>query len=292
MLNPKEQIEVNKYSNSIDFIPLNYDTIPTYLKYNRKKFSKNVHIGQRKLLLGEIYFLTKYGNLSNHVVYAGAASGQHIPFLSQLFPNHIFHLWDPAPFAIKSNDKIFINNNYFTNEVAELYKDKSPLFICDIRSGSESMKFEEFEAEVDKNNQMQRKWIEIINPKMSMVKFRVPYGISNSNAYEYLNGEICIQAWAPPFSGETRLITDGKSKRIYREYEAKMHYVNIVIRPYVKYNSLLVLHGVNGISNSFDCSYEIYIWILYAKKFIKEDIDIWISNQINSVSELLHRNLK
>ena len=59
-----------------------------------------VHWGQRKLLLSEIQFITLYwDNLDVPIpilVYAGAAPGLHIPFLSQMFPEAEFHLYDPA----------------------------------------------------------------------------------------------------------------------------------------------------------------------------------------------------
>ena len=41
------------------------------------------HWGQRKLLFSEIEFLTLYGHLAKTVVYAGAAPGMHISFLSR-----------------------------------------------------------------------------------------------------------------------------------------------------------------------------------------------------------------
>jgi len=296
MLSESELIEVQKYKSE-DFKPLSYDEIPTHIKYTKKKKSKNVHIGQRKLLMSEIYFLTKYGHLSDCVVYAGAAGGHHIPYLATLFPKHKFYLWDPAPFAIAPTDRLEIHNKCFTDDVAAYYMDQSPLFICDVRSGSDDMQFDEFEAEVHRNNQMQRRWIELMQPKMSMLKFRVPYNTPVSNAYEYLDGELCIQTWAPPFSGETRLITDGSAKKIYHEYESKMHYVNTIIRPYVKYNTVLQpedFQRVANISRSFDCSYEIYIWMLYAdkEKIPNDKKSKWVADQMIHICKLLHRGLR
>jgi hypothetical protein len=148
---------------------------------------------------------------------------------------------------------------------------------------------------------MQRKWIELMCPEMSMLKFRVPYNTPVSNAYDYLDGELCIQPWAPPFSGETRLITDGRSTKIYREYEAKLHYVNIVVRPHMKYNTILApadFQRVADISHSFDCSYEIFIWMQYA--VMKKPTDTlgiivpesqWVADQMIHACKLLHRGL-
>lgn len=313
-LTPAEENEVHKLKVEI-FKPLEFEDIPTHLPYIHRKFSKNIHNGQRKLLMNEVYFLTKYGDLAHNVVYAGAAGGHHIPFLSELFPNHNFFLWDPAPFAITTQDRIEINNDFFTDDVAKSYHDRFPgttvddsvLFISDIRSGSNDMKFEEFEAEVHKNNLMQKHWLELMHPKKAMLKFRVPYNFKceagvfgnenpcTSELYEYLDGEVDIQPWAPPFSGETRLITDGGTKK-YENYENKMHYINTIVRPFAKYKFQLNpadAKTVPDISNSFDCAYEIYIWNLYAEKFKNDEtISQWIAKTMNHVSKILHRGLK
>ena len=50
-----------------------------------------------------MYFLTEYGHLANTVIYAGAAPGAHIPYLSFLFPKHKFILVDPNEFNFNQN---------------------------------------------------------------------------------------------------------------------------------------------------------------------------------------------
>ena len=54
-----------------------------------------LHLGQRKLLLTEVNFLTNYSDLSKNINYIGAAPGHHIEFLSTLFSDHTFYLYDP-----------------------------------------------------------------------------------------------------------------------------------------------------------------------------------------------------
>jgi len=80
----------------------------TYMP-NFKEFVTNLHLGQRKLFLNELQFLTKYSNLFNeksdeskseYVIYAGAAPNNHIYFLYELFPNIKFIIVDPSPFNI------------------------------------------------------------------------------------------------------------------------------------------------------------------------------------------------
>lgn len=82
-------------------------------KYERRQGEvKTVeHWGQRKLLLSEIEFLTTHAKPGQLVIYAGAAPGNHVPFLAeQLFPHLRFLLVDPAPFACKQTQQIQIRN--------------------------------------------------------------------------------------------------------------------------------------------------------------------------------------
>lgn len=58
----------------------------------------SIHIGQRKLFLNELQFMTKYK--PNIVVYAGAAPSMHIWRLHELFPKTKFLLVDPNEFCI------------------------------------------------------------------------------------------------------------------------------------------------------------------------------------------------
>src|SRR5690554_3257920 len=77
---------------------------------------KALHCGQRKLLLSEILFFTRYWEPEKvpHpvTVYAGAAPGNHIPFLASLFPQFQYHLYDPQPFAIKATKNITLYSQY------------------------------------------------------------------------------------------------------------------------------------------------------------------------------------
>ena len=90
-----------------------------------------LHLGQRKLLLTEVDFLTEYCDLSKNIVYVGAAPGHHIEFLSFLFQNNIFYLYDPREFAITDNENIKIYQKYF--EIGDVNKIDDFIFISDIR---------------------------------------------------------------------------------------------------------------------------------------------------------------
>ena len=72
------------------------------------------------------------------VVYAGAAPGNHIPFLSFLFPFVTFVCVDPRPFAIYQTARIQIRQRMFDDDYARALakenSDRPVLFISDIRS--------------------------------------------------------------------------------------------------------------------------------------------------------------
>ncbi len=198
-----------------------------------KNKMKSKHYGQRKLLLTELYFLAMYAHLSTTVLYVGSAPGQHLNILLPLFPHHTFILYDPRGYEIKPSSRCIIHQNYFTDEECEKYAGKKILFISDIRREAyeEKMIIEDME--------MQKRWIHIINPVMSMLKFRIPfttgdyckepYSLGKKCTINYLDGDLLLQPWAPIFSTEMRLIVPSSPKM--KEYDItevdeKMFYHN------------------------------------------------------------------
>lgn len=294
--NIKEIGEINKIKNNSKFIGFLYDNIPDILEYHKKpkRDTYRIHNGQRKLLLNEVIFLTKYGDLSNFVVYAGAAPSQHTPLLSELFPNHYFDLYDPATFTITETNKIKIFNDYFTDEYSKKYVDKNVLFISDIRSGTNDMNYKEFEEQVKINNQYHIDWINIIKPVMSMLKFRIPFNTIGD--YEYLKGDIYLQPFAPIDSAETRLICDSSlelEKYDPKKYENKMYYYNNIIREFQRIKHNIPLDKVEGLCYCSDCNFEIEVWKLYIKNYLK--IEKYTPEKIielmNKASKITERSL-
>jgi len=231
----------------------------------------NIHIGQRKLLLTEIEFLTLHGDLSDLVVYAGAAHGTHIKYLSELFPEHYFDLYDPGRFIVKESDRITIFNGYFLDENAKSYQGEPTLLISDIRSVQKQNTAtgeisDEWEGEIIQNMEMQAKWAQIMQPKMIMFKFRLPY---NPGATKYLSGQIYWQAWAPQASTETRLITNQYQKTETYDHDT---YNDICFRfnritRSQWYEHDIPLDQVPGLDHCYDCRTEIHILNEYLKKY-------------------------
>ena len=198
-------------------------------KYRRTDDSPHreilIHWGQKKLLLSEIEFLTKYGHLSNIVVYAGSAPGTHIDYLVKMFPDHKFILYDPRDFDVRDSPRIEKHKQYFFAKDAKKYK--GILFISDIRTAEDEIPDDD---DIIQNMNMQKEWVNIMKPAMSMLKFRLPYTPGKT---KYLDGDIYLQIYAPITSTETRLITDGKKQKIYdnTKYEEQMFYFNTILRP-------------------------------------------------------------
>jgi hypothetical protein len=153
--------------------------------------SKKIHMGQLKLLISEIMFLSKKSHPGNKVLYVGAAEGYHTAYLANMFPHLTFDLWDPGRFHIEDRPNIKIFNRFFTHEDAKKYISQgyNTLFISDIRNLeiAESIKTDVKRADdiIEEDNKKQLEWVHIINPICAFLKFRPPY---RSGKTEYLGG--------------------------------------------------------------------------------------------------------
>ena len=223
-----------------------------------------MHWGQRKLLMTEIEFLTQYSKLGDLVLYVGAAPAIHTPILSKLFPTIKFILIDPMKFNIRETENIEIRREYFTNDMAKEFIGKDFLFICDIRISNDQKKnYKPSENEVKNDMLVQQKWVEIMKPRYSILKFRLPW---EDKEFLYFDGKIVIQPWGPQSSTETRLIVKSpfkKKKWNCRMYEEQMFYFNTFTRCQYYEHDIVT----TGIDNCYDCATEIFIIRNYLKKF-------------------------
>jgi len=264
----KKRIMSNYYNDNLQRNLIWYT--PTF-KYEEQKQQPTsvIHWGQLKLLLSEIEFFTQYipKNKDVYVIYAGAAAGSHIYILSLLFPRIYFYLVDPNPFdsILKKMKRVYFNNGLFTDKLAKKLhnklKGKLVYFISDIRSGFEKV----FEEDVNNNMKQQMRWHKILKPEYSMLKLRFPY--NKTGPYEYFDGKIFFQAFAPTISSETRLIVPKKyklKKYNIQHYEAIMYYFNRVTRSqYYKHT----YNNIKGMDHCYDCSSTFHIINEYKKKY-------------------------
>ena len=261
------------------------------------KALSNIHLGQRKLLLSEIQMLTKYyASLKKGkraiVLYVGAAHGTHLILLSYMFPQIYFILYDGAKFdpILKKYPKIYElhegKEGFVTNDVIKGIKDKLPsdadiLFISDIRLGSEDRV--EFERGVSRDMSLQEEWMEILKPKLSLLKFRISYNMKHGEKYKYTKGDILYGIWPTPLSGETRLLVSQKDigtkiNYDFKDYEEMMFYHNKYDRsfcyPIEKIDETIkkiIDSKNNAYCPCYDCMSELNALLVYSK-VMKQDL--------------------
>ena len=210
-------------------------------------------------MFAEIQFLTNYLPLQRRdrvvVVYAGAANGEHIPALYHLFDFIEFHLYDKSGFSLRLVDfakgkKIFIHHDFFTDETAEFWRkqnnqdDTYIFFISDIRTFAYhtrekngkpiALTLEQSAANdkhiVDDMN-AQKRWVNIMRPEQSLLKFRLTYPKDNKETFNYFNGTVYRQAWGPLSTTECRLVPgNGLFDWNLKYHESVMAYHNMVTR--------------------------------------------------------------
>ena len=259
------------------------------LEYRRRRDDEKtcVSYGQRKLLLSLVSFLSKHTkNLASPLlVYAGAAPGLNISIATHLFPNFEWHLYDPARFAISTDVKrnVFVYQKYFDDETAKYWaerrKDRHLIFISDIRTAdyTKAKDLNENEDNIEFDMRMQRTWVEILRPEITQLKFRLSYVLDErEKEYEYFDGIIYKQCFAPQTSTETRLVFAEISLKKYdcEKYERQLFFHNAVTREKTKFLN----EEADGIElvDDWDCSCEVNIWkdylIFLGKEVTKEEI--------------------
>lgn len=171
--------------------------------YGNRIFTTSVHIGQRKLFCNELKFICEHVTTNRgkklYIIYAGAAPGHHIGYLSDLINGDDFDitfiLVDPAPFSVfgktpviitertldtvlkKPNEKLFVINGYFTNSLAKAVAKLFPgsYFISDIRTNVYEDESGPNTLDILWNLAQQYNWLRLISPNYAMLKFRHPF---------------------------------------------------------------------------------------------------------------------
>lgn len=313
-----ESTKINKIPEYVSDIPV---TDSVY-DINALDHQSKCHWGQKKLLLSEIQFFTRICKTLNTkslkdftVVYIGSAAGNHLPILYNLFPSLLWLLYDPAPFSKEvtkhpTKDKsVFVYNMFFTDKtldhVRKNCQGRKILFISDIRVDTK-------EADIIKDMRDQAFWATELNSPFMLLKFRLPYEeldtIPKSNLQFklnnklftnpnfkttkhmiYLKGDIYLQIFPPPYSGELRLYVEQKDGKYefaeynYLDIENRLVFFNSYIRPYFhcfENDNICKEHKyinyIPGYDTSIEClmEYDIvmkyyeYFWNIKDKKII------------------------
>ena len=209
--------------------------------------------GQLKLFTSELSFLNRYWNSSEVpdpvIVYVGAAPGNHIYFLSRMFPMAKFYLYDKQPFdaRLETLPNVVIQQRYFEQDDIDTFKERDDVFfISDIRNikytkdeNTEDTERLNTQIVLDDMN-LQMSWVKEIKPVKALIKFLLPYIYSwNPDTYmTYMDGDIYKQPWAGQTSTECRMVPDLEltpKNWDYKTYESMMFYQNNVIREHVKF---------------------------------------------------------
>ncbi|MFA6165807.1 MAG: hypothetical protein WC700_04265 [Gemmatimonadaceae bacterium] len=241
----------------------------------------NLHHGQRKLFVSELQCLTHWARRADErlvVVYAGAAPGDHIPLLLELFPGAEWHLYDPAPFRVRAGPQCHLYQQYFTDEDARSWRGRADVFICDIRVpqpvGPTGWS-REFEDQVARDMAAQAEWTRLMAPRRgAMLKFRPPYfdpAAPASARLSYLRGRVLWQTWPAASSGEGRLLVEAADVAAAPQEFATRHYENAaashnLARAWATYEPPAPgLDRVPGYDRCFDCTNEAAAWADYAR---------------------------
>jgi cap2 methyltransferase len=251
-----------------------------------------IHWGQRKLLMSEIEFLSLFGDgePGKMVVYAGAAPGTHIAFLSGMFPELHFFCVDPAPFTVKETAKITIVQDFFSDEMAQRLGEEHPglLFISDIQTSDWTRDNDQvIEERLKQDMIMQQDWHMLMKPMRSMLRFKLPWAAGFTS---FLDGDVYLPVWGPITTTETRLISKENTTVLveydHKKYEEQLFYFNTVARP------ALYQHNVQGegIDHCYDCRAEIHILSSYLEKFkvVPED---QLADQVQVMSRKISKQI-
>lgn len=192
------------------------DNLPRkqYIKHQFKDLPK-LHSGQRKLLMSEIDFITRYyskydKDKPKYILYIGASPGHHINYLNILFPELNYILYDKVESQVELKDNVIFHNKYFDDQEAVKYVNKNIFIVCDIRNldikkAIDSEDHEEHDKIIFDDMDAQKRWCEIIKPKSALLKFRPSWKVPYTN---YFDGDIYFQIWSPSNSIELRLVPD------------------------------------------------------------------------------------
>jgi hypothetical protein len=264
-----------------------------YHRRDRGSLKSTVHWGQRKLLLSEIEFLIR--NLKNEkivLIYAGAAPGDHIPVLAELFDEWIdaVELYDIRQYHedLENYEKLKINSKLFDLNDIENIKQKYPnnliFMISDIRSVS-IRDDEDNDEGILRDMKVQEEWVRLLDPAAALLKFRLAYDHVKHPSLEYLDGDLYYPVWGPRTTTECRLMTHGGAgTRIYDtlHYNEKLFYFNTIARtrPYPAGEACRSEWIREGFCSCFDCSSEFTVLSEFNQKFQKFESAFEISKFI------------
>lgn len=251
-------------------------------KYKPGVIKEGLHIGQLKLFVAELLYLTNNYTKGAILLYIGSSRGKHINFLYELFEGIDIHCYDPADSDIDTSIITEHRKLFDEDDVAEwreIAKTKKVLLISDIRSinpvSVRTNQGKEVEEKFIKDDMLlQQSWVLDIQPHSCHLKFRLPYYYKGVSEYfEYLKGEIYIEPWNTSSSTESRLVAyKPYTQTTYNiiSYENMCFYHNLHNRGKPVYYNLLTGKDEpynQDLMNDADGTITIYTMLKYLKKY-------------------------
>ena len=204
--------------------------------YSRDTQTNVLHFGQLKLLCCEIQFLRRVGDWKGcTLIYAGASPGTHLPLLMRMFRGLCFVLIDPHRSALgRGSRRVRILRTCMTDELAhELARQygERVLFVSDVRVGGPRHETDdEHQARIERDMDAQMRWHCILNPRASLLKFRLPW---NRPHTDYLEGTLLLPIHGKRLTHEARLFVPRGAETVRydnQKYQRQMAYFNQVTR--------------------------------------------------------------
>lgn len=277
----------------LEFLPDDFPMMKYSEKVAKTLESKNVHMGQDKLLFSEIEFLVSLGAPKKKilVIYPGGGPGTHLPLLASITGAKIVAI-DPA-FNNKSlspispSDDIVIFPKLFDVtewlNLSNLEGFDDIILISDIRSEPKGVKkgtkeySKKFDDEIKANMKLQKDWFNQINSTRKkkgfplvkgLFKFRLTWESGSTN---YLSGPLAFQVFEKASSTEMRLWASDLSTKNYdhRMMEEKLFFFNSQYRT----GSFLDIDPVFGISYDLLKASKIIKGLLLGWGAKKKDLD-------------------
>jgi hypothetical protein len=205
-------------------------------EYSRDTKTNVLHFGQLKLLCSEIQFLQHAGDWKGcTLIYAGASPGTHLPVLMSMFRGLRFVLIDPHRSAVgRGSRRVRILRACMTDELARRLArqyGERVLFVSDVRvAGPRHETEDEHQARIERDMDAQMRWHGILNPRASLLKFRLPW---NRPHTEYLAGTLFLPVFGKRLTHEARLFVPRGAGTIQydnEKYQRQMAYFNQVTR--------------------------------------------------------------
>jgi hypothetical protein len=219
----------------------------------------NVHIDGRKMLLNITHLLNEYYN--NHygktgkeplLLCIGSAPATHLTYLHEMYPKMKFVLYDRSNFNkkllnYKDSNGLPIFDIYegdsgnFTDDIAtnivttELYKTYDLLLVSSIRTSASTT--DKFEDTIENDMKLQQSWVRILNPVMSLLKFRMSINMKDNDKLTYMSGKLIHGLWKHPKTTETYLLSNQSDINIdnmydFTSYNRSVFFHNKFVRPF------------------------------------------------------------